>query len=142
LPFADHTADVTVAFEIIEHFEPWEAKQIVDELDRVTKPGGALILSTPNRFSLESAKGIARFLWDGTVWNARDETHQHIFNRRELLALLKPRFKVEECYGYYPIPEVRRRGLPGTYAITTNPLLVNVCFLLLVVAAPLTQSPP
>lgn len=137
LPFADHSADVTIAFEIIEHFDPRDAEVVVGELARVTKYGGTVLISTPNRNSLESIKGVLRFLWDGTVWNARDDTHVHIFSRRELLRLLRPRFRVRKCYGYYPIPEIRHHSLPGTYAITTNPAIANVCFLLLVAATPL-----
>lgn len=133
LPFRDHAADVTVAFEIIEHFSEWEAAQIVDELHRVTKPGGTLLLSTPNRYSLESFKGIVRFLRDGTVWNGRDETHLRLYSRRDLTQALARRFDVREVFGYYLI-ERGSRPLPGTYAITSNPLLANLCFLLVAVA--------
>jgi ubiquinone/menaquinone biosynthesis C-methylase UbiE len=140
LPFADHTADVTIAFEIIEHFERWEAEAVVGELARITKPGGTVLISTPNRYSLESLKGMLRFLWDGTVWNARDETHLHIFNRSELLRMLRPQMRVRKCYGYYPVPEIRHHGLPGTYAITTNPAIANICFLLLVSATPIVSN--
>ncbi|MGH3385645.1 MAG: class I SAM-dependent methyltransferase [Nocardioidaceae bacterium] len=45
LPFADESFDVVAAFDVIEHCEP-EA-QAVDELVRVLRPGGRLLVSVP-----------------------------------------------------------------------------------------------
>ena len=134
LPFGNETADVTVAFEIIEHFGEHEARAVIDELHRVTKRGGTLLLSTPNRLALESLKGTARYLINGTVWNARDETHVKLYSKRGLLSLLRPRFDVQRVYGYYLTTGPREHPLPGTYLITANPLLTHLCFILLVVA--------
>lgn len=133
LPFRDDAADVTLAFEIIEHFEAPDAARIVDELHRVTKPGGTLLVSTPNRYSLESFKGMMRYLRNGSVWNARDETHLKLYSRRELMHALAPRFEVQRVYGYY-LTERRHSPLPGTYMVTANPLLANLCFILVAVA--------
>ena len=133
LPFRDGAADVTLAFEIIEHFEAWEAAGVVDELRRITKPGGTLLLSTPNRYSLESLKGMLRFVRDGTVWNGRDETHLKLYSRGELVHALERGFDVRQVYGYYLIDR-RSAPLLGTYTITSNPLLANLCFILVAVA--------
>lgn len=134
LPFGNETADVTVAFEIIEHFGTADARTVVDELHRVTKRGGTLLLSTPNRLALESLKGTARYLINGTVWNARDETHVKLYSKRALLALIRGRFDVQRVYGYYLTTGPREHRLPGTYLITANALLANLCFILVVVA--------
>ncbi len=125
---------MTVAFEIIEHFPDVEAAAIVDELHRITKPGGTLLLSTPNRLSLESLKGTARYLVNGSVWNARDGTHVKLYSKRQILSLLRRRFDIQHVYGYYLTTGPRERPLPGTYWITANPLLANLCFILVVVA--------
>ncbi|HEY9768983.1 MAG TPA: class I SAM-dependent methyltransferase [Coleofasciculaceae cyanobacterium] len=46
LPYDNASFDVVVGTEIIEHLEnPWH---LVRELHRVTKPGGTIVLSTPN----------------------------------------------------------------------------------------------
>ena len=134
LPFGDETADVTLAFEIIEHFGEYEARAVIDELHRVTKRGGTLLLSTPNRLALESLKGTARYLINGTVWNARDETHVKLYSKRGLLSLLRPRFDVQRVYGYYLTTGPREHPLPGTYWVTANALLANLCFILVIVA--------
>ena len=45
LPFPDDTFDVVTAFDVIEHVEPERA--ILDELTRVLRPGGRLLVSVP-----------------------------------------------------------------------------------------------
>ncbi len=134
LPFADAVADITIVFEIVEHFTAADAGALVAELARVTKPGGALLLSTPNRYSLESWKGMARYIWNGTVWNARDDTHVTIFSRRSLHAALRPHFDVERTYGYFLLPEIKGRASPLTHRVTSNPVLSAFCHKLFVVA--------
>lgn len=52
LPLADGTADVTAAVEVIEHLE--NPRAFVRELARVTKPGGWIVVTTPNQLSLLS----------------------------------------------------------------------------------------
>jgi SAM-dependent methyltransferase len=133
LGFADEIADITVAFEVIEHLSELHSERMLAELFRVTKPGGTLLLSTPNRYALESVKGILRYFIDGTVWNARDETHLRLFSRRSLLAALHPWFDVQRTYGYYLVDPGGRR-LPFSHLVTANALASNLCFILFVVA--------
>ena len=133
LGFADEIADITVAFELIEHLSELNSERMIAELFRVTKPGGTLLLSTPNRYALESVKGIVRYFRDGTVWNARDETHLRLFSRAALLAALRPWFDVQQIYGYYLVEPGGRR-LPFSHVITANALASNLCFILFVVA--------
>ncbi|MBX5496303.1 MAG: methyltransferase domain-containing protein, partial [Bryobacteraceae bacterium] len=48
----DDFADVTLAVETIEHLE--NPRAFLRELTRVTKPGGCVIVTTPNQLSLLS----------------------------------------------------------------------------------------
>lgn len=83
LPFG-RIFDTVVSFETIEHLP--DAARFVTECARVLRPGGQLILSTPNRelWSPRSPKPLQRH-------------HVREFNRKEFLAVLKP-FRVE-LYG-------------------------------------------
>lgn len=47
LPLADSSVDVVVNFQVIEHL--WDQSQFVAECLRVLRPGGTLLMSTPNR---------------------------------------------------------------------------------------------
>ena len=49
LPLDDGSADVTAAVEVIEHLE--NPRAFVRELTRITKPGGWIVVTTPNQLS-------------------------------------------------------------------------------------------
>ncbi len=56
LPFKDNSFDIVISTEVIEHTT--SAKKAIAELCRVTKPGGTLIITTPNK------------VWKFAVWVA------------------------------------------------------------------------
>src|ERR1700754_4324500 len=49
LPLPDASVDVVVNFQVIEHL--WDQPQFVAECRRVLRPGGLLMMSTPNRIT-------------------------------------------------------------------------------------------
>lgn len=53
---ADGFADVVVCVETIEHVE--NPRALVRELTRLARPGGAIIITTPNQLSLHSKLGV------------------------------------------------------------------------------------
>lgn len=55
LDFSDNTFDAIVSFETIEHIADYN--KVIIEFKRVLKPGGILLLSTPNR-AVSSPDGI------------------------------------------------------------------------------------
>ena len=57
LPFADTTFDLVTAFEVIEHLDRWE--ELLTEANRVLKPSGVLLVSTPNRDYYAESRGAA-----------------------------------------------------------------------------------
>ena len=84
LPLADASVDIVVSFETIEHLA--EQAAMLDEFRRVLAPGGALILSSPNR----------------PVYNqdAGESNHYHVkeLDRAELRALLDAHFAQQAWY--------------------------------------------
>jgi len=49
LPLDDASVDVVVNFQVIEHL--WDQPQFIAECFRVLRPGGRLLISTPNRIT-------------------------------------------------------------------------------------------
>jgi SAM-dependent methyltransferase len=54
LPLADASIDVVVNFQVIEHL--WDQPQFVAECARVLRPGGLLLMSTPNRITFSPGR--------------------------------------------------------------------------------------
>jgi len=96
--------DLVVALEIIEHMPVEEGRKMLGGIRRVLKSGGQLLLSTPNRYSLQGLKG---YYWEEKMrrtrrWDAWDQTHVHIYSTPEILKLLKSqRFSIERTTGFW-----------------------------------------
>lgn len=71
MPFDDDSFDLTVSLDVIEHLE--DDVSALSELRRVTKPGGALLVTVP------------AYQW---LWSGHDVINHHHrrYNRRTLLA--------------------------------------------------------
>lgn len=54
LPLPDGTVDVVVNFQVIEHL--WDQGQFIAECARVLRPGGLLMISTPNRLTFSPGR--------------------------------------------------------------------------------------
>jgi ubiquinone/menaquinone biosynthesis C-methylase UbiE len=61
LPFADDSFDLVVSCETIEHLP--EARTAMKEMHRVTRPGGRLLLTTPNYANFMGVYAIYSRLW-------------------------------------------------------------------------------
>ena len=85
LPFPDHHFDVITSFETLEHIP--EPQTCLEEFRRVLKPGGVLIISTP----------------DKTIYNQHlaepNPYHLHEMEREEFRRNLLQRFKNIALYG-------------------------------------------
>ena len=68
LPLADSTVDVAVSLQVLEHI--WTPGDYVRELARVTRPGGVLVVSTPNRLTF--SPGLARGERPANVYHCRE----------------------------------------------------------------------
>lgn len=118
LPFPDRRFDKILCSEVVEHIP--DAQKALTEMWRVLKPGGSVVLSTPNPMSWY---GFERYIvWQGILgrkWN-------HPFDRWKSLATLKrmvlsagfsPSEKAGACYvpgflvTYFVLPRFAQRAL-------------------------------
>jgi len=80
LPFPDAAFDLVVAFEVIEHLDRWG--ELPAEANRVLKPSGVLLVSTPNRDYYAESRGDA----------GPNPFHRHEFDYDEFRQLLETVF--------------------------------------------------
>ena len=64
LPYDNNSFDIVVAAELIEHL--LDQTKFLNECNRVLKPGGSLVISTPNILSLKSR---LQFFSSGYYWS-------------------------------------------------------------------------
>lgn len=105
LPFEDASFDLVWCSEVIEHLQ--DPAFSLGELRRVTKPGGLLVLTTPNSYAW-----LFRFiaLFGLTPQRIQRKDHVQFFD----LADIKRLAPDAELYGYFPYALVKltiRRGI-------------------------------
>jgi ubiquinone/menaquinone biosynthesis C-methylase UbiE len=80
MPFRDRAVTGAVAMEIIEHLH--DPDDLIDEMRRVVRPGGAVMVTVPNGALERIYRRLNPAYWPTT-------THQQIFSKRRLESLLR-----------------------------------------------------
>ena len=88
LPLPDASVDVAISFETLEHIA--EQDPFLDQLARVLKPDGVLVLSCPNKLEYSDKR------------NYRNEFHVKEMYRDELERMVAARFPESQWYGQRP----------------------------------------
>ena len=99
LPFADAEFDLVWCSEVIEHLR--DPSFSLGELRRVTRPGGVLVLTTPNSYAW-LFRVIAVFGF--TPQRIQRKDHLHFFDAADIERLAPD----AEVYGYFPYLVVKR----------------------------------
>ena len=109
LPLADGAVDVVVNFQVIEHL--WDQPQFVAECLRVLRPGGVLMMSTPNRITFSPGR-------DTPI----NPFHTRELNAAELTELLdRRRFRGRRrCWAFFTATGWSN-WTPGTAARSSTP---------------------
>jgi SAM-dependent methyltransferase len=109
LPFADRSFDAVLAFEVVEHVD--EDTGLLEEVARVSRPGGVLILSTPIHASM---------------WSPLDDACGHVRRDEPEVLFEKVRAAGFEIGGYTWAPaasprltRIRARALTSNRRLST-----------------------
>lgn len=107
LPYADASLDVVSLFEVLEHFK-YGPQMFMTEVNRILKPGGRLVMTTPN---ITSATALTRAMMgehpaEVSFYHldfAHGRVHPLEYTRRQLTDLLTAFGFVMERYGTFNI---------------------------------------
>lgn len=86
IPFGDNLFDVVTTIELIEHLTPQQVQTVLHEARRVLKPGGLLMLSTPN---YRSAWPLLEVIVNRVSELSYADQHINKFHRGKLRKLLQ-----------------------------------------------------
>ncbi len=126
LPFASGTFDLVLSHEVLEHVQ--DDQLTINEIVRVLKPGGRLVLFVPNRGYPFETHGM---YWRGTyrfgniplinylprIWRDKLAPHVNVYTHNDL----------ERLFSSLPVHFVSRTVLFGAYdnIIARSPVLGN-----------------
>lgn len=101
LPFTNYSFNVVIIKHIVEHLP--HPQKAIQEIARVTEPGGTLILATPNLSSLLKP-------WKGEKWiGYQDPTHISLKPPEEWLSLIREAgFRLKKVFadGFWDVPYI------------------------------------
>ncbi|MEM0241072.1 MAG: class I SAM-dependent methyltransferase [Candidatus Nezhaarchaeales archaeon] len=93
LDLADASMDCAVFTEVLEHLSPYCVGHIISEINRVLKPGGKLVLTTPNIASLFRRLRLLLGVQPQYI------THIHEYTKKEVVELLERHgFRILEAH--------------------------------------------
>ena len=102
MPVKPKSFDIIICREVIEHLSRYDGEILIDEIYNILKPDGILIISTPNRISVEGIIGSVISKLTKKNWNAWDPSHRNIYNIFEFKDLLEAHnLSVDNIRGIY-----------------------------------------
>jgi 2-polyprenyl-3-methyl-5-hydroxy-6-metoxy-1,4-benzoquinol methylase len=102
LPFETGGFDIVNCMEVVEHIPAVEGVRIIAELRRVLRPGGVLLISTPN-YPIKRFYDCCDAVFHGKWGRLRDDpTHVTRFNHERLNRLLSEYFQYVDPWPFKP----------------------------------------
>lgn len=136
LPFKDNSFDVVLFLEILEHLR--EPVPVLEEIKRIKKKEGILVLSTPHKYSLLEVTGtigrlpvvrkLSRWIYPHYVSNPG---HINLLSRAEAHAIFK-------ATGY----EIREEKISGVYLPVISELFEETALRIIKFLEPYFQKKP
>lgn len=126
LPFSAENFDLVLCIDVIEHVE--EDRKLIQELFRVLKPCGFLVISSQNSFSLNYLlEGFFQRIASRKKWMGWDPTHVRFYNPKSFFDLLRD-FEILKVVGTYFVPyELLPLGLLREMIVKINELFETRC---------------
>lgn len=144
IPIKSASCDLVLCLEVIEHQK--NAEYLLKEIYRILKPGGVLLVSTPNMHSLTALTGKITYFLVRTKFLAFDKTHINLYHPKKLLCELSTfQFNNFDLHGIwiFPIgashPSVLRKLIKSTIILNfmsksyRNSILVEMAFITVVI---------
>lgn len=95
LPFENASFDAVTMLAVIEHLEFDHLISILDEIHRLTKPGGCLIMTSPSFWTAPILFALSRI---GVISRLEIDDHKHAYSLSELSLIIgKSRFSTGSC---------------------------------------------
>lgn len=129
LPFPDDYADEIRAIHVIEHFQVWDAPNIVREWVRVLRPGGAMAIECPDFDKILALANVPNVPPSFTFWaiygdprhHSPEMMHKWCYSRRHLSQVMEKAglegIGIEPCRFHHPIRDMRLVGFKPKSAI-------------------------
>jgi 2-polyprenyl-3-methyl-5-hydroxy-6-metoxy-1,4-benzoquinol methylase len=117
LPLEPASFDAIVCGDLVEHLRDPEA--VLIRLRPLLRPGGKLVLSTPNVANWAMRLSLLAGRWRYTDRGILDRTHAHLFTRRTLVEMLeRAGYRIVELNHTAPVPMVGTPAIErGAHAV-------------------------
>jgi 2-polyprenyl-3-methyl-5-hydroxy-6-metoxy-1,4-benzoquinol methylase len=104
LPFPEHSFDVVLCGDVIEHLR--DPKSFFERVRPLLRPGGRLVLTTPNVANWAMRLGLLAGRWRYTDRGILDRTHTHFFTKKTLAETLdRAGYRIVEFDVTAPVPK-------------------------------------
>src|SRR4051812_50186740 len=105
LPFPQHSFDVVLCGDVVEHLRNPEA--FLTRVRPLLRPGGKLVLTTPNVANWAMRLGLAAGRWRYTDRGILDRTHLHLFTKKTLEEALEAAgYRIVQLDVTAPVPKL------------------------------------
>ncbi len=98
IPFPNESFDNVVAMEVLEHIHHWE--KALSEIKRILKPGGVLVMSTPDTSWFWEKMWN---LWTKSVGQMWDEAHVAELKVSDWIQILQKEFELKKVKRYWGV---------------------------------------
>lgn len=125
LPFEDHSIDVVVSFETIEHVNQDIQKQFLSEIKRVLTVDGILIMSTPDKYIYTDLPGYFNKFHVKEFY--KEEFHQFLNNYFSFVEFYNQKFEVFSIIANSNSSKLSKISLDSNEEMNHGKYIIAVC---------------